>query len=113
MRRDMDLIRLLLLEKEGEVPVDLSGFSEDQIGYHKYLLVSANLATGPISETGSHPTAILVALTSEGHDFLEASRNETVWKKALSRMKDLGGVFALDVVKALLISVSKNELGLN
>lgn len=33
MKRDMDLIRLLLLDIEGEDKPDMSGYTEDQIVY--------------------------------------------------------------------------------
>ena len=40
----MDLIRLLLLETEGEQPApDLSDFTEEQKGYPKALLIEAGL----------------------------------------------------------------------
>jgi len=39
MRRNVDLIRLLLLELEGEESVDLTDFTTDQINYHKALIV--------------------------------------------------------------------------
>lgn len=37
MKRNMDLIRSLLLELEGE-PVDSSDYSDEQLIYHKALL---------------------------------------------------------------------------
>ncbi|NBK26280.1 MAG: DUF2513 domain-containing protein, partial [Spirochaetia bacterium] len=46
MRRDMDLIRLILLDVEGEEKPDLSGYTQEQITYHKYLLIDADLAEG-------------------------------------------------------------------
>jgi len=50
MRRDMNLIRQLLLLYEGEEPKpDLSQFSEDQQVYHSALLIEAK----PVD--GSHP----------------------------------------------------------
>ena len=44
----MNLIRLLMLNLEDESEVDLSDYSEEQIGYHNYLLVDSGLALEPI-----------------------------------------------------------------
>lgn len=46
MKRDMDLVRLLILEVEGEEEVNLSGYTDEQKLYHKYLLIDAGLAEG-------------------------------------------------------------------
>lgn len=44
MKRDMELIRLLLLEVEGEEPKpDLSAYSSETQAYHLALLVDAGL----------------------------------------------------------------------
>jgi len=43
----MNLIRLLLLETEGEDPKpDLSAYTEDQCVYHSALLIEAGLVDG-------------------------------------------------------------------
>lgn len=43
MRRDMDLVRLLLLQVEGEEAPDLSAYTNEQQIYHKALLIDAGL----------------------------------------------------------------------
>jgi hypothetical protein len=35
------------------------------------------------------------------YDFLEAVRNDTVWKKILGKGKDLGGAMTLELTKEL------------
>ena len=44
MERDMGLIRLLLVDAEGEEHPDFSGYTPEQLGYHKALLVKATHA---------------------------------------------------------------------
>lgn len=44
MRKDLDLIRLILLEVEGETSVDLSSYSGDQVNFHKALIKEGGLA---------------------------------------------------------------------
>ena len=47
MKRDMNLVRLLLLQHEGEEPTpDLSGFTDEQQLYHEALLIEAHLLDG-------------------------------------------------------------------
>jgi hypothetical protein len=51
-------------------------------------------------------------LTWEGHDFLDAARSETIWKKVMNKVKDSTGTVAFEVLKALLIAASKEKFGL-
>ena len=110
MRRDMELIRFILFDVEGETEVDLSAYSNEQIIYHKVLLVESGLIHGtvPADETNVYPRR----LSWEGHDFLDAARNETVWKKTMVKVKELGGGVTLEIVKALLIAIAKDHFGL-
>ena len=99
MKRDMDLIRKMLFAVEenphGFAPSELhvDGYSEEQVNYHAYLMVDAGLATGfkLTSTTSTGPEMRITALTWAGHDFLAASRNETVWRKVTSRVTSLAG----------------------
>jgi hypothetical protein len=42
------------------------------------------------------------ALTWEGHEFLDATKNETVWNKTKQLIADKGGSISIEVLKALL-----------
>jgi hypothetical protein len=114
MKRDWDLIRLLLLDLEGEQEVDLSAYTEDEREYHRYLIADAGLAEGtPTTTLGkAHPTAYLFWLNWQGHDFLEAARNDSIWEKAKAKLAGMGGSAGFEVVKALLIATAKEQLGL-
>ena len=84
MKRDMELIRLLLFQVEGETPnLDLSNYSEEQRVYHSALLIEAGLVDGEIIQNGSgYPAAtVVIRLKWAGHDFLDAVREDTIWKK--------------------------------
>lgn len=119
MKRDLDLIRKMLLAIEeapsGWAP-DLSfeGYTQAQVGYHAYLLIDAGLAKGSdVSTMGSEaPGGVITSLTWAGHEFAEAARDETRWKKAMGIVKDKGGSITLDVMKELLTSLMKSTLGL-
>lgn len=119
MKRDMDLIRKLLLDletrdKDGSTDSDISlNYPEEQILYHAYLLVDARLATGfDISHDGcALPQYSLLSLTWNGHEFLEAARNETNWNKAKNVFAKAGGIL-LPVLFEYLASEIKKQIGL-
>ena len=57
MKRDMNLIRVLLLETEGEEPKpDLSDYTEEQRVYHSALLIEAEAIEEPIDDFSFHAT---------------------------------------------------------
>ena len=111
MRRDINLIRLLLLEYEGVEHPDLSEYSEDQKLYHTGLLIEADLVNGATAkdENGCLIAAEVVSLSWKGHDFLDAARDSTIWRKATAKLKD-GVIF--DVLFELLKKLSLEALGL-
>ena len=111
----MDLIRLLLLNAEDEEPKpDLSGYTEAQIVYHSALLVEANLVHGNVVEGGDgQPAGVMIyRLTWTGHEFLDAARNDTIWKKALGQIKKAGIQVTLPLLEELLKKSAKEMLGL-
>jgi len=116
MKRDMNLIRALLLEIEGENPKpDLSAYSEEQRVYHCALLIEAGLVHGSVLEnqSGCPVGVVTMRLTWAGHEFLDAARNETIWKKAIERLKNVGGNVTLSVLEKLLEKLLKEPLGLD
>ena len=114
MERDWDLIRHLLLEiekKQDTRPVDLTIESHpaSTVTYHLELLAAAGLIEG-IRTAGDayYPRG----LTWQGHDFLDAIRDETVWNKTKRIMKEKVGSLSFDVLKTLASSVAKEVLDL-
>ncbi len=115
MKRDMNLIRLLLLETEGEDPKpDLSGYTEDQRIYHSALLIEAGLIDGVIRKgaNGFPNGTVRVRLTWGGHEFLDAARNDTIWHKAGERIKKSGVDVTISLMKEILNQILKQSLGL-
>lgn len=115
MKRDMDLIRLLLLETEGEEPKpDLSGYTEAQLLYHSALLIEAKLIHGSILKDGEGEiaTTMTSGLTWAGHEFLDAARNDTIWKQATDKLKQAGVQVTFSVLQELLKKLLKDSLGL-
>jgi hypothetical protein len=110
MKRDMDLIRKMVLRMEEHSSgwaqdINIEGYSPEQIGYHAYLLIDSGLATGSdvTNTSSSGPEYILNHLTSAGHDFADSARTQYIWDEVMADLQKKG-VFsaALDVVKKLL-----------
>ena len=51
-------------------------------------------------------------MTWEGHEFADAARDETRWKKAMGIVEEKGGAVTLDVLKELLLHLARMGLGL-
>jgi len=117
MKRDMELIRGLLLELEGEEPKpDLAKWSDKQKAYHAALLVEAGLANGNSIENyyQEEKRAVeLHRLTWAGHEFLDAARDEKRWKKVLSVVAKAGGSVTFPILKQLLGKYLKEKFGLD
>ena len=88
MTRDMELIRLILLEIQSRKDIapktiEISGYDDLVVARHLELLKQAGLIDGIQSTPISVPYSIIMVkdLTWTGHDFISALENETVWKK--------------------------------
>ena len=116
MKRDMDLVRQLLLSLEengqlGATTPTIDGFTADQVGYHAYLLVEAGLANGHDATTraNEYRNYVLTDLTNAGHDWLDAARDDTRWNQAKSIFAKMGGV-TLDVAKDVLVGLLSQQV---
>ena len=115
MKRDMDLIKLLLLKAEGEAPEpDLSGYTDEQILYHYDLMEEAGLIVADLTRGGRGQVlnVFVKRLTNLGHDFLDASRSDTVWSKFKQAVAKVGGSISIPIAVELLKQLVKAELGL-
>lgn len=121
MKRDMDLLRELLLKLEalpirrgGIVTITpdaeeiaVPGYDIDQVDYHLSQIKQA----GFIDEGGARPmTGIgFRCLTPAGHDFLDSVRNPETWAKTKKAAAGAGG-FTLDLLKDLAKGFLKKQL---
>lgn len=118
MKRDMNLIREILLYVESTDETQLSGCAlriaghDDQVvGRHVQLLAEAGLLHANVLETDQGPVLAQVSrLSWAGHEFLDAARNEGVWSKTLAFLKHEGVTVPVEVLKTLLISQVKSWL---
>ena len=92
MKRDMDLIRRIILTlDEHDDPLSsmmgLPGVDDAIFKYHASLIIEAGLATGVSQEFQDGGCKVwLRRLTWAGHDFADAIRSETVWKAAVDNV---------------------------
>lgn len=115
MKRDLDLIRLLLMEVEGEDEVDLSEYTKDQILYHKDQLIQAELVIGTILTGGSRniPWDVEISgMTPEGHDFLGNARDSKTWKKVLKTVQTTTGTVSMKIFIEILKMEVKQRFGI-
>ncbi len=117
MKRDMELVRKILFEMEDlshKDDFDLAKFEdyeEEQVHYHLMIMHQAGLIQAIDATAGGGLEWIPEYITWQGHEFLDAARNDTTWQKARSLTKNVGGV-TFDVLKQLLISWGSSQLGL-
>lgn len=119
MKRDMELIRKMILAAEdqehGMVSVTtIDGYSSEQVGYHAYLIIDAELGSGvDVTTRGDHsPNYMLTRLTWAGHEFAAACRNEQVWSKTTQKIAASVGSVSMQVLSQVLASFAKEMLGL-
>ena len=117
MQRDMALVRKLLLAIEAsERPLDtglvrISNFSNDQIAEHVRILSEAGLVEGvaKTGERGTHWSEL--RLTWAGHDFIDAARNEQLWRAVTEAINGRTGTASFDVWRAALLDETFKSLG--
>ena len=118
MKRDMDLCRKILIEIEswpttlGPRPVEIDGYTDEQIGYNAWLLAQEGLIKG--RDRAGIGRAVHAyspsCLTYQGHDFLEHARNDTRWKTAKDKLVSTGGPITIQAMKTILDALTKAGL---
>ena len=114
MKRDMELVRIILLEiADSNEPIEASRianerYSANLVGYHFQILNEAGLIVASVSAAGNNPYYFASAsrLTWEGNDYLDAIRDESIWSRIKSAVAKATGTTTLDVVKTLASSLS-------
>lgn len=115
MKRDIDLIRMLLLTtEENERQPGLADYDNRTIAGHIALMLDAGLIEGHVAddERGEPMGGIITRLTWAGHDFLDASRDPTVWEKAKEKVLRPGVSWTVSLLVEILKDEAKRRLGL-
>jgi Hypothetical protein (DUF2513) len=117
MKRDMDLIRDILLWIEAHVPPttakypDIIGFEPEAIGYHLVLLLDGQYVIGSCmnTKTSAYPNVIVQRLSNTGHDYLDQIRDPEVWKNTKKAAESAGG-FTLELLGDLAKGFIKTQI---
>ena len=116
MKRNWDTIREILLETEALkagtdlTPADFDKDRLDEIAYHVKLLEESGLVKASMTEYlgGGSIHFDIERLTWSGHEFLDAVRDDNVWKKIKKMASEKGVAMPFDVIKATAITLINN-----
>ena len=115
MKRDMSLIRSILLFLEGQEEMIWSSsiiipdYDGEQILYHIRLMQQAGLIEAEIMTAKEFNVR---RITWAGHDLLDAIRKPRVWQKVLDKTASAGVSLTVDVAKELAVSIIKQSIGI-
>ena len=108
MKRDMDLVRKILLaveESDGfwNGPFEIDGFDPQLVNDHILLVQQAGLLSASWSTKASGAKEVIVVqeITWEGHEFLDAARNEGIWREVKETLKEKGVDGTFELVKKI------------
>jgi hypothetical protein len=132
MKRNWELLRSILNQAESckgglplvvtnmsyasaHIPLNIGEFDFGEVCEHILLLGDAGLAEVRELERISKGSAgvVIDRLTMAGHDFLEAAKNDTIWQKAMSTVKERGNSVSLGVLTQILSALMKQHFGLS
>jgi hypothetical protein len=115
VKRDKDFIRELLFEVESlerylflDIDLKSSEHLEEKTLYHLELMCDEGLLMR-LSVNG-------LRMSSHGHDFIDAIRDDTIWKRTKEGAKTVGGVtlgMLADLAKAYVKEEIKSKLGVS
>jgi len=119
VKRDMELIRMVMLAaektKEPNELIDpkFEGHNEIEISYHIALLDDAGLLHGQDRSAIGVFRWSAGALTWAGHEFVEAVKDEEVWKEALAITAKSGDGTVFEILKKALMKVQEKRAELD
>lgn len=94
--------------------IHIPEYTDDQVAYHCELMHEDNMFTAIDTQTLSDEYASyhIHRLTTKGHDFVDAARDDTIWKAATTKIKSAVGGATIDVTIQYLKSIALSRLGL-
>jgi hypothetical protein len=117
VKRDMDLIRDILLKLDGderlhgmiwvrfETPEELGlkNHSVEEVAYHLHMLIEEGFVKGDLKLSKIMP--LINKITWKGHELIDDIRDDTIWGKTKERTKNLSSVGI-----ALIWEIAKAEI---
>ena len=109
MKRDMDLVRLILLEIEDkysstaiyDLAIDV--YDTEMVAYHCKILYEAGLISDYKAQYADNEIYVfgVGSLTWDGNDFLEKIRDDSQWKKVKETITKKGLPLVVDTIKSV------------
>lgn len=116
----MDLARAILLAVEArdeidqrDFPVEVPGYQYEQIVYHVQLLDESGLLVAHDWSSHDGKDWRVERLTWDGHEFLDAAREDNRWEAAKQTVKAKAGEASFEVIKAVLVNLAMRAVGLS
>ena len=117
MKRDIDLVRAILLSIEngedanghGFIYLNIPGRSQEEVSYHVGLLYEAGLVDAVNLSTLNSYEWQPRKLTWRGHEFLDSARDENSWEQAKKELKKIGN-FSFEVLKSVLTALAARNI---
>ena len=109
MKRDMDLVRLILLEIEDKYrstaiyDLAIDGYDTEMVAYHCKILYEAGLISDYKAQYADNEIYVfgVGSLTWDGNDFLEKIRDDSQWKKVKETITKKGLPLVVDTIKSV------------
>ncbi len=109
MKRDMDLVREIMLEIEKQYVstaiynLEINGYDTETIAYHCKILHDAGLISDykPQYADDTLYSFGVGSLTWEGNDYLDKVRDNTIWRKTKDVITQKGLPLVLDTIKTI------------
>ena len=114
MKRDMDLVRSILIQVEDAGAecesgcLEFMGHSQAEVYYHIELMQQKGLIDATVKRDwgGSIIYATITGLTWDGQDFLDSMRDDRVWSRSRKAIKETVGSTTFDVIKKVCVEVA-------
>ncbi len=121
MKREMELVRLILLRaQEHEYGVlssddfEAEGYGERTVAQHFQLMEEGGLILAKLLDVPEHggvQKGRVLRLTWQGQEFADAVQNLSTWSKAKQKVLAAGGALTMQALKLALDEVARATLG--
>lgn len=119
MVRDFDLIRKIMLDVQSgpadqpQCTLHFDGeYDQATVDAHVSLLIDAGLLTGKVLRgSGRILHAVVTGMTWEGHDFIDAAKDETLWAKAKTNVLKPAAAITFEALLQWLKAEALKRLG--
>ena len=114
MKRDIDLIRRILTEVEANDGTSVWSTSNPLAAYNVGLMHDADLVDARVisNSQGLPAQAAILKITWEGHDFLDAAKDDTIWNTVKAKVLAPGVSWTVSIFMDYLKLEAKKKLGL-